>query len=231
MSSSVTELSPLSKLRSSPKNWFCVIFANPDAIDRVSKAWVPKSYDGEELWFKADKIDSYIKKLESSWDPAKTLRMSIIEGTEHDDLQMLIPPGLLNSNGGGMGITASCKEKIDDIPDQRVNYKDWHNIKGDEQPAFASPVCSFHLTQWDYAEFKDTDGDERYEVEVKLFDDNKTQIGFQPRTKAGNAHPLSMTSKLPTLIVTPEAKNDYIQFNYANEAWPSNGKFGANDCK
>ena len=110
----------------------CVILADSEAIDRVSKAWVPKKYDDEELWFKGDDvIDRYIKKLVGSWDPAKTLRMSIIDGRGRDDVQMVIPPGLLNSNGGAMGITASCKENIDDIPNQRVKYEDWkHNIKG-----------------------------------------------------------------------------------------------------
>ncbi|KFY19741.1 hypothetical protein V491_04246 [Pseudogymnoascus sp. VKM F-3775] len=116
----------------SPNDWFCVILADSAAIDRVSKAWVPKQYDGSELWFKSDTvIDGYIKQLESSWDPAATLRMSIIDGKGYDDVQMVIPPGLLNSNGGGMSITAFCKENINDIPNQRVNYDDWNNnIKG-----------------------------------------------------------------------------------------------------
>ncbi|KAI9826030.1 MAG: hypothetical protein M1826_006828 [Phylliscum demangeonii] len=145
---------------------FCVILADLDAMSRVSKAWVPEEYDGEQLWWNSDRIDVYIKKLESSWDPAKTLRMSIIAGLGHDMVQMLIPPGLLNSNNGAMGITASCKENIDDIPSQRVDYNDWKDSsKGDKEsaraapPAFAPGVCSFHLTQWDYATFKDTNGD------------------------------------------------------------------------
>lgn len=46
---------------------------------------------------------------------------------------MLIPPGLMNSNGGAMGISAYCKEKLEDLPDTTVNYDDWkRNIKGDE---------------------------------------------------------------------------------------------------
>lgn len=113
-----------------PNAWYCVILADEDAVDRVSKAWVPKSFGGVELWFKNSAVDEYIKKLDSSWDPAKTLRMSRIDGNE-DVLQMVIPPGLLNSNGGGMGITASCKQKLAEIPDVRVNYDDWkNNIKG-----------------------------------------------------------------------------------------------------
>lgn len=111
---------------------FCVILADYTAIDRVSKAWVPKTYHDKELWFKSDAvIDDYIKDLESSWDPSKTIRMSIIDGKGWDDVQMVIPPALLNSNDGGMGITASCRKDIQDIPEQRVNYDDWdNNIKG-----------------------------------------------------------------------------------------------------
>lgn len=111
----------------------CVILADRDAISRVSKAWVPEHYDNEKLWYKSDAIDKYIKKLESSWDPAKTLRLGMVQGKE-DNVQMLIPPGLLNSNGGAMGITAWCKEEIRDLPDHRVDYnndEEWtRNIKG-----------------------------------------------------------------------------------------------------
>ena len=114
---------------------FCVILADSEAVSRVSKAWVPKEHDDEELWFKGDaRIDKYIKHLESSWKPAKTLRMSIIDGKDYDDVQMVIPPGLLNSNGGGMSIMAFCTESIDGIPAERINYDDWHkNIKGSRE--------------------------------------------------------------------------------------------------
>lgn len=89
-------------------------------------------------------------------------------------------------------------------------------------PAFASGVCSFHLVQWDYG-FGDSNGDTRYEVEVRLLDNSKAEIGFQPRIEAGNAHPLGMTSGLPlVLVVTPEAEHDYIQFAYGSEFWATN---------
>lgn len=112
---------------------FCVILADSDAVDRVSKAWVPKQYNDKELWFKSDAvIDAYIKDLEGSWDPSKTIRMSIIDGKRWNDVQLVIPPALLNSNGGGMDITASCKKNINDIPSARVDYDDWKdNIKGE----------------------------------------------------------------------------------------------------
>lgn len=125
---------------------FCVILADSKALDRVSKAWIPESYEGTRLWDKLDKIDEYIKTLEGSWNPAKTLRLSRIAGRE-DWLQMVIPPGLMNPNGGGMGISASCKENIDELPDTTVNYDDWkNNIKGDKDvkedydPLFVIPI-------------------------------------------------------------------------------------------
>ena len=97
-------------------------------------------------------------------------------------------------------------------------------------PAFAPGICSFHLAQWDYALFDDTDGNKRYQVEVRLLDNNKAQIGFQPKTPAGDANPLAMTSQLPlTLVVTPEAQGDYIQFAYGAESWDTKTNYGAND--
>lgn len=54
---------------------------------------------------------------------------------------MLIPPALLNSNGGGIGITASCKKTIEELPGARVEYDDWEdNIKGDKDVQEDKPV-------------------------------------------------------------------------------------------
>lgn len=110
----------------------CLILADAAAIQRVSKAWVPKTYNGKKLWFKSDAvIDAYIKDLESSWDPSKTIRLSIIDGKGWDDVQMVIPPALLNSNKGDLSIITSCKADINAITNHRVNYDDWEdNIKG-----------------------------------------------------------------------------------------------------
>lgn len=42
-----------------------------------------------------------------------------------DETQLLIPPQLVASEGG-LGLTAVCKEKIDDLPDKdKVNYDEW----------------------------------------------------------------------------------------------------------
>jgi len=93
---------------------------------------VPETYYGKQLWFKSDNvIDDYIKDLDNSWNPAKTLRMSIISGNTQGLVQMVIPFDLLNSRGGAMDIKVSCKEKMEDLPSARVTYDDWKdNIKG-----------------------------------------------------------------------------------------------------
>ncbi|KAI3324342.1 hypothetical protein HD806DRAFT_65927 [Xylariaceae sp. AK1471] len=114
-------------------DWTCVITMDSDSLNRVSKAWIPESFGGQKLWDTSDdNIGKYIRAvLDDSWDPAKTLRLSIINGFAYNDVQMLIPPALLNSNGGALGITASCKENKDDIPNVDVNYDDWQdNIEG-----------------------------------------------------------------------------------------------------
>jgi len=64
----------------------CVILDDSDASIRVSKAWVPETWDGAKLWYEDDEIDYYIRFLEDSWDPAKTIRLSIISGTNYDDV-------------------------------------------------------------------------------------------------------------------------------------------------
>jgi len=111
--------------KGSPGDWYCVILANSDALDRVSKAWVPETYSGVKLWFHAEDIDSYVQNdLDWTWDPAKTLRMAIMDGAP-DVLQLLIPPALLNSNGGDMGIIAICDPTLDNIPTQIVDYYSW----------------------------------------------------------------------------------------------------------
>ena len=98
-------------------------------MNRVSKAWVPHSSDGEELWYDSARIDNYIKRLEDSWDPAKTIRLAIIDGYDPEDLQLLIPPALVSD--GSMGLKVECKENQNDVENVPVNYDDWQdNIKG-----------------------------------------------------------------------------------------------------
>jgi len=116
--------------KGSPGSWYCVILADSDALDRVSKAWVPENYGGYRLWNRIEDIDSYIQNvLNWTWDPAKTLRMSIIDG-DPEQLQLLIPPGLLSSNGGDMGIVAICDPTLNSLPSQIVDYDSWQNNIG-----------------------------------------------------------------------------------------------------
>lgn len=117
---------------------YCVISADKDRINDVSKAWIPKisPFDGKtKLWNqnKEDNINKYIKQLEDSWNPEKTIRMAYIAGAKTPTYQLLIPPKLHNDQGGALGITVKCSAKKDDIKDTRVDYDDWKdNIKGDK---------------------------------------------------------------------------------------------------
>ncbi|KAI1811889.1 hypothetical protein GGS20DRAFT_592436 [Poronia punctata] len=117
--------------------WYCVINADKDAMNRVSKAWVPKFDGDEELWYGDEtRLDNYIKRLEGSWDPKKTIRLSIIDGYDYEDLQLLITPDLV-SDSGSLGLSVQCKENKDDIPNETVDYDAWQdNIKGDRGQAY-----------------------------------------------------------------------------------------------
>lgn len=115
-------------------------------MNRVSKAWVPKNDENnnnEELWYgDEERLNNYIKRLESSWDPKKTIRLSIIDGYDAEDLQLLITPDLVSDPS--MGLKVTCKEKKDEVADLPVNYDDWQeNIKGNRgaaHPAGDDPV-------------------------------------------------------------------------------------------
>lgn len=95
----------------------------------MAKAWVPRTQ-----WFKkGDVIDAYIKSLDASWDPAKTLRMSIIDGSVEKKLQMVIPPALLNSNGGKLNIKTICDQDKTKLPNAPADYSTWLNVKGTKE--------------------------------------------------------------------------------------------------
>lgn len=113
-----------------------MISADKDRINVVSKAWIPKvspSDRNKKLWGKDDNISEYIKELEDSWDPERTIRMAYIAGYKTPTYQLLIPAELHDAQGGSLSLTVKCSEKKDDIEDKRVNYDDWkQNIKGDK---------------------------------------------------------------------------------------------------
>ncbi|OLN92288.1 hypothetical protein CCHL11_01353 [Colletotrichum chlorophyti] len=114
----------------SEANWFCVITADSAALGNVYKVRIPQSFRGQTIWFKGDAtVNGYIKSVAPAADPNKTIRISKIEG-KGNDLQMVVPPGLLNSNNGGLGITASCKRTVEELPDSVVNYNSWSKVFG-----------------------------------------------------------------------------------------------------
>ncbi|KAF2762698.1 hypothetical protein EJ05DRAFT_9934 [Pseudovirgaria hyperparasitica] len=124
-----------------PGPWNCVVFIDSDALDRVSKAWIPEfrdQGDDERLWYNNERIDEYIDDLEDSWDPTKTLRMSEVSNTLNPtQIQLVVPFTLINSAGGALGLETFCVAQADigSLPDVTVNYDDWqNNIKGDRHP-------------------------------------------------------------------------------------------------
>ncbi|KAI5925880.1 hypothetical protein F4810DRAFT_611534 [Camillea tinctor] len=117
-----------------PESWYCIITADSAALDAVHKAWIPQKSGTTKLWFgNDDVINAYIKGLDASWDPEKTLRLSIIAGMKNGALEMLIPPKLLNDQGGNLKIKVQCKEKKEEITDTPTNYDTWKNVKGSKQ--------------------------------------------------------------------------------------------------
>ncbi|KAI0602097.1 hypothetical protein F4775DRAFT_588915 [Biscogniauxia sp. FL1348] len=114
----------------SANSWYCAIFAEDTGLNNVNKVKIPQSFGGKKLWFGGDAaIDEYIKSVVPSADPNKTMRISKIDGQE-ETLQMVIPPGLLNTNGGGLAISISCATDINDIPSAVVNYDSWTKVFG-----------------------------------------------------------------------------------------------------
>ncbi|KAL9087247.1 MAG: hypothetical protein Q9165_006741 [Trypethelium subeluteriae] len=95
---------------------------------------------------------------------------------------------------------------------------------------YAQGTCSLHLTQWDY----DADLESRtprYDVEVKILDNSKAQIGFQSRTGCDASTPVYVPSALEDdLSVIAESTHDYIAFSLPGQSWPSDGKFGPTDA-
>ncbi|ODH47411.1 hypothetical protein GX48_06514 [Paracoccidioides brasiliensis] len=122
-------------------SWYCVIKADRAAMERVSKIWVPRENKNEHLqsligynptlwWRSEDTLHSYITWMEDSWDSGKTLRMSIVY-KHPKQVQMSIPENLVNAKNGHMGFTALCVTDQENLPNEKVNYDDWHeNIQG-----------------------------------------------------------------------------------------------------
>ncbi len=98
------------------------------------------------------------------------------------------------------------------------------------QPPYAPGTCSLHLTQRDYSETAEAEGYPRYDVEVHIFDNDKTEIGRLDPTGCDGKNPVTVSSALEDdLVVKAESQNDYVAFTLANQVWPSNGEFGNGD--
>jgi hypothetical protein len=111
---------------------FCAIFAELESLNSASKAWVP-----QDVWWNEAKVEGYLKNL-GGLDPAKTMRMSVIDGLP-DTLQMLIPPALIGKNGG-MGFSTICNENVEALGEAEVEYEKWTKVSGEAQKAEARAV-------------------------------------------------------------------------------------------
>ena len=93
---------------------------------------------------------------------------------------------------------------------------------------YAQGTCSLHATEW---ALLSGDGGTTLFAEVRMFDNNHNQIGFVAKTKAGAGNSLRLNSKLEDpLVITPEERNDYIQFTLGAQAWPSSQDKGMPKC-
>ena len=98
-------------------------------------------------------------------------------------------------------------------------------------PPFATGTCSLHMTQWDSMKDAygghDGENDGKYGCEVRIFDNGgkSDTIGWQVHTDCSTDKPLSVSSKLENpLIVTPEARGDYVQFQVGGIGFTSKDK-------
>ncbi|KAF1731277.1 hypothetical protein CRV24_009356 [Beauveria bassiana] len=76
--------------------------------------------------------EKYLKGL--SLDPAKTIRLGIVDVKGKETLQMMIPNELLNDKGGGLDLVVNCEdpEKNLELPTHKVDYSEWANVVGEK---------------------------------------------------------------------------------------------------
>jgi hypothetical protein len=103
---------------------------------------------------------------------------------------------------------------------------------------FTPGTCSITMTQTDQTPtqtdpniiVQPASSDNRYVVTVGITDGNGALADSVQNTVAGDKYPLTMQGKLPkNITMTPEAQNDYVQFNYDTLRWTSNVK-GSPGC-
>ncbi|KAK6220295.1 hypothetical protein QIS74_05797 [Colletotrichum tabaci] len=121
-----TSPSPGEWLMGKADDWWCVIMAESEQVHNTAAVWIPKSYyDFEKLWFAdEDTLKAYIKEVDDGINPEKAFRMARMQGDENT-LQMLIPPALLNKQGGGLGITVTCDPDVNKLPSHQVDYEEF----------------------------------------------------------------------------------------------------------
>ncbi|KZZ92828.1 hypothetical protein AAL_05860 [Moelleriella libera RCEF 2490] len=109
-------------------DWYCMIFANKEAIYSASKAWIPPdNIDGDTLWREARRIDEYIKSLDLA--PKYTMRFGILDGGHgDDDFQLAIPKALLREKGFAWRVV--CVKTKEEMWNLAVNWERWPGIKG-----------------------------------------------------------------------------------------------------
>ena len=105
------------------------------------------------------------------------------------------------------------------------------DVTTEAKSPFNTGTCSLHLTQWDNKINKDgQDPSPRYDVEVKMFDNSKIEIGTQSRTGCDGTHPVQIASALEDFLdVAAQSNGDYVAFKLGGMHWPSNGNFGSMD--
>ncbi|RCI15908.1 hypothetical protein L249_1761 [Ophiocordyceps polyrhachis-furcata BCC 54312] len=112
-------------IKTNPDNVRFAIFANAEKFKRLPKVWVPKDRMTD---LDIPEAPAYIRSL--GLDPDKSLAMSFINGLSYNDLQMVIPPGLLKQNNGGLDFKLRRLDE-DHLQEQPVvRYDLWHNVKG-----------------------------------------------------------------------------------------------------
>ncbi|KAJ5162102.1 hypothetical protein N7492_007494 [Penicillium capsulatum] len=126
---STVQLGDLVYLSTGPRDWplddwFCVVGARIDAFMKTPKVWIPEYDDcGDPVWGTEDEeIDSYIRRL--GFNPRKSIRMSEVAAVE-EVTQLGLPKELLNSEGGGLDISAWCTDDEEKLPQEEVDWKSW----------------------------------------------------------------------------------------------------------
>ena len=94
-------------------------------------------------------------------------------------------------------------------------------------PAYATGTCSLHLTEnrsggANNDPFANSDTPPDYTVSIDIFDAKKANIGHHDSAAAGAGNGLGVDSKLSdVLVITPEARGDYVQFTLGSQSWKS----------